>query len=78
MFGESSESGQLVVPHSRLRGYGDRAFAVVAPLKPTSISDHDISPASSARNIGVTFDSEVNVIIILDRSVNPALIIFVI
>ena len=27
----SSKSGQLVVPHSRLKGYGERAFAVVAP-----------------------------------------------
>ena len=27
-------------------------------LSPTSILDHDTSPASSARNIGVTFDSE--------------------
>ena len=27
-------------------------------LSPTSISDHDTSSASSARNIGVTFDSE--------------------
>ena len=27
-------------------------------LFPTSIFDHDTSPASSARNIGVTFDSE--------------------
>ena len=27
-------------------------------LSPTSILDHDTSPASSTRNIGVTFDSE--------------------
>ena len=36
----SSESGQLVVRHSRLRGYGDRAFAVVAPTSWNSLPEH--------------------------------------
>ena len=36
----SSESGQLVVPHSRLKGYGDRAFAVVAPTLWNNLPEH--------------------------------------
>ena len=36
----SSESGQLVVPHSRLKGYGDRAFAVVTPTLWNNLPEH--------------------------------------
>ena len=36
----SSASGQLVVPHSRLKGYGDREFAVVASTLWNSLSEH--------------------------------------
>ena len=36
----SSDSGQLVVPHSRLKGYGDHAFAVVAPTSWNSLQEH--------------------------------------
>ena len=36
----SSESGQLVVPHSRLKGYGDHAFAVVAPTLWNNLPEH--------------------------------------
>ena len=35
-----SESDQLVVPHSRLKCYGDRAFAVVAPTSWNSLPEH--------------------------------------
>ena len=36
----SSESGQLVIPHSRLKGYGDRAYLVVAPTLWNNLPTH--------------------------------------
>ena len=36
----SSESGQLVVPHSRLKGYWVCAFAVVAPTLWNNLPEH--------------------------------------
>ena len=53
----SSESGQLVIPHSRRKGYGDRAFAVVAPTLWNNLPEH-IRRAKTLRSFKTLIKTE--------------------